>query len=128
MSDNAVIDDVIRPVAPSTGAEEIVLAAEQLDYCEVVVGKYMAFLHDENGVRDDRTAVPTILYRFAPTMEQRRKLVMGEDLFLSVMTFGRPAQPLSLQVGPGSFQIAKKIVTLDDDGDRRSPGGIILPP
>jgi hypothetical protein len=121
-------NDVIRPVAPSTGAEEMVLAREQAQYNEIVVAKYISLEHDENGVIIPDSAIPTMLYRFKPTEQQRRQIMAGQDLFLSVLTFGRPPLPLSLQVGPGSFQIARQIVSPHDDKPiDPSTSRIILP-
>lgn len=95
-------DNVIRAVAPSTGAEEMVIGAEQTQYVEMVVGKYAAYPGSKHGVLGD--PVPMILYRFAPSAEQRAEIAAGMDLFLAVMTFGRAPLPLQLQVGAGSFE------------------------
>ena len=95
-------DNVIRAVAPNTGAEEMVIGSDQPQYVEMVVGKYAAYPGAKHGVLGD--PVPMILYRFSPTPEQRSEIAAGMDLFLAVMTFGRPPLPLQLQVGAGSFQ------------------------
>lgn len=122
-------DDIVRPVAPSTGAEEMVLGADQAQYHEVVVAKYVSLELDDNGVaKPEGTPIPTLVYRFRPDEKQRRQIAAGEDLFLAVMTFGRRPLPLHLQVGPGSFQITRAIVSPHDDkpADPSTPR-IILP-
>jgi hypothetical protein len=108
-------NDIIRPTAPSTGAEEMVLGSNQAQYNEIVVAKYVSLELDDNGVVIPDRQIPTLLYRFKPSEQQRRQIMAGEDLFLSVMTFGRPPLPLALQVGPGGFQIARAIVSPHDD-------------
>jgi hypothetical protein len=121
-------DDIITPVAPTTGAEEMVLGVNQTQYNEVVVAKYVSLEHDDQGNPLPGRAIPTLLYRFRPSEKQRRQIAAGEDLFLSVMTFGRPALPLRLQVGPGGFQLRREIVSPHDDkpADPSTPR-IIIP-
>lgn len=108
--------NTIRCVTPNTGAEEMVLAADQPQYEEVVVAKYLSYPQHAHGVLAGEP-VPTILYRFHPTEQQRREISAGQDLFLAVMTFGRPPLPLELLVGPGAYQVTKYVAGLDMEPD-----------
>lgn len=40
-----------------------------------------------------------ILTRWSPTPAQRQAIVEGADVFLEVMTFGQPLQPVLLSIG-----------------------------
>jgi hypothetical protein len=80
-----------RMIAPRTGAPEITLAENHPEYSPVTVAVY----------GDNRKLGPrTLLSRWTFTDEERARIAAGEDVFLGVITFGRPMQPVSLQVGP----------------------------
>lgn len=40
-----------------------------------------------------------VLSRWTPTLEQRKRIAEGDDIFLEVITFMRPLQPVILFVG-----------------------------
>lgn len=84
----------MRMIAPRTGAEEITIAEDQLEYKPLVAARYVT----EDGV-------PVLLTRWRLTDEERALIAEGADLYLSVMTFGQPLQPLSLQVGPDGWEV-----------------------
>lgn len=73
----------MRMIAPRTGAPEITVAEDQPEYLALTAAVY------DN----------TLLTRWTFTPEERARIAAGEDLYLGVMTFGRPLQPLSVQVG-----------------------------
>lgn len=81
-------------VAPRTGAPERTLAAEQHQYRPLVVAVY----NDEKGVEH-------LLSRWRLNDEDRAKLAEGEDLYLCLMTFGQPLQPIMIQVGPKGWEV-----------------------
>jgi hypothetical protein len=77
----------MRPVAPRIGGEEIMLAEEQTEYrtlpaTPVAIG-------DQLG----------LCTRWTFTPEERAQIAAGEDLFLVILTFGQPLQPLDPRVG-----------------------------
>ncbi|MGH7184475.1 MAG: hypothetical protein ACREJN_21225 [Nitrospiraceae bacterium] len=41
-----------------------------------------------------------VLVRFTPSIEQRRAILGGDDIFLSVLTFGQPFHPIMMFVSP----------------------------
>jgi hypothetical protein len=81
-------------VAPRTGADEITIAEDQLEYKPLVVAVYQT-----------PQGVPVLLTRWRLTEEERQLVAAGEDLYLSVLTFGQPLQPIGLQVGPEGWQV-----------------------
>ena len=81
-------------VAPRTGAEEITIAEDQLEYRPLVAAVYRT----EDGQ-------PLLLTRWRFTEEERQQIAGGEDLYLAVLTFGKPLQPLALQIGPEGYVV-----------------------
>lgn len=73
-------------VAPRTGAEEITIAEDQLEYKPLVAARYQT-----------PEGVPVLLTRWKLDDAERAKVAAGEDLYLSLMTFGNPLPPLQVQ-------------------------------
>jgi hypothetical protein len=84
----------MRMVAPRTGADEITIAEDQLEYKPLVAARYQT----EDGHQ-------MLLTRWRFTDEERARIAGGEDLYLGVMTFGQPLQPLAPQVGPEGYEV-----------------------
>lgn len=80
-------------IAPRTGAEEITVAEEQLEYKPLTCAVY----------REEATGNVFLLSRWTFTLEERVRVALGEDLYISHLTFGGPLQPLSVQVGPDGY-------------------------
>lgn len=88
----------MRMVAPRTGAPEVTLAEDQLEYRPLTVAAYQ---------HNDRPGKAfMLLSRWRLSDEERRRIAAGEDLYLAVCTFGDPMQPVSLQVGPDGYLVA----------------------
>lgn len=81
-------------VAPRTGAKEVTLAEDQLEYKPLVAAVYRHPEHD--GI--------ILLTRWRLTDEDKERILKGEDIYLSVMTFGQPLQPIAIQVGPDGWE------------------------
>lgn len=86
----------MRMVAPRTGAHEITLAEDQREYRPLVAAVYR---------RPDMGNAIQLLTRWTFTAEERAAIAAGEDLYLGILTFGQPLQPLSPQVGPEGYVI-----------------------
>lgn len=102
-------NDVIGIVPPDTGADEMLLVDESNPDVTLPVAMYVATTPSgqESGA---------MLFRFKPTMAQRGKIALGEDLFLiMVLPNRRPPLPIELQVGPGAFQLKSAIVGVDGE-------------
>lgn len=78
-------------IAPRTGAPEITLAEDQLEYKPLTVAVY-----GNNAGQGPRT----LLSRWRFSDEERERIAAGEDLYVGLTTFGRPMQPIRVQVGP----------------------------
>lgn len=81
-------------VAPRTGAQEITLAEEQLEYKPLVAAVYQT-----------TEGVTTLLTRWRFSDEDRARIAAGEDLFMGTLTFDQPFQPVSMQIGPEGWTV-----------------------
>lgn len=100
----------MRMIAPRTGAHEITLAEEQLEYSPLVAAVYS---HPDFG------GAPYLLTRWQPSDEDLARLLGvdveaihqvarvrdREDVYLAILTGGAPLQPLSMQVGPDGYLV-----------------------
>lgn len=84
----------MRMIAPRTGAHEITLAEEQPEYMPLTAAVYH---HAE-------MQSPVLLTRWTFTPEERRRIAKGEDVYIGVLTFGKPLQPLLVQCGPEGWE------------------------
>lgn len=81
----------MRAVAPRVGCPEETLAEEQEQFLPLTV----AFVEYEDGTRGTMT-------RWRLDDAERAQLAAGADLYLTLLTFGSPMQPIQLSVGrPG---------------------------
>ena len=78
----------MRSVAPRVGFPETTLAENQLEYVPLTV----AHMTYEDGTRG-------ILTRWKFTDEERAAIAAGADLYLGLLTFGQPMQPINIEVG-----------------------------
>ena len=78
----------MRSVSPDVGGTEIQIATDQHEYMELT-GTILRWPAGMVGV----------LTRWKLSEIERAQLVDGEDLYLTVLTFGQPLQPLRLTVG-----------------------------
>lgn len=77
----------MRPVAPRLGFPEITIAEDQHEYLPVTAGVFMGPLGRE------------IVTRWQLTPEDRARLLAGEDIYIRVLTYGQPLQPLAPSIG-----------------------------
>ena len=86
----------MHAVAPRTGAEEVTLAEEQLEYKPLTAARYdVQFTEQSPPAR-------ALLTRWRLDDRDRELIAGGEDVYLACLTFGDPLQPLIVQVGPQS--------------------------
>lgn len=93
-------------IRPKLEAVQLTIAEEQEEYKSVTAAVVQH--PDYPGVRvrlpDGQVAqYNSIVLAFRPTDEERAKLVAGEDLYVSLLTFGKPMQGIILTVGPQEF-------------------------
>jgi hypothetical protein len=74
------------PVIPGREKDEVVYAKDQPEYRPL-----RALVEDPDGER-------RVISRWTLTDEQRKSVANGADIFLSVLTFGRPLQPILMAI------------------------------
>ena len=77
-----------RPVAPRVGFPEAMFAEEQPEYLTICV----AMVTYKDGTQE-------IMTRWKLSDEEKAKVAAGEDIYLSLLTFGEPMQPIKLEIG-----------------------------
>lgn len=84
----------MRMVAPRTGAEEITIAESQEEYKTLVAAIY-----------ETPEGHQILLTRWKLSVEEVNRIINGEDIYVSLMTFGTPMQPILVQVGPKGWLV-----------------------
>lgn len=77
------------PVAPGEEEREVVYAKNQIQYKPL------------RTLRGDAVDSP-VISRWSPTDEQRKMIAEGKDIFLELLTFHQPLQPILVYVGDDS--------------------------
>lgn len=78
----------MRTVAPRLGLPEIMVAKEQEQYETV----HVSLVDYSDGTKG-------VILRWRLDDEDRERIAAGEDLYMGLLTFGGPMQPVSLEVG-----------------------------
>lgn len=84
----------MRAIAPRTGAPEFSLATDQLEYKELTAAGYI----NEEGHR-------ITLTRWTLDEEERQRVLDGEDVYIALLTYGNPMQPIMVQIGEGMWNV-----------------------
>lgn len=84
----------MRPIAPRTGAPEVTVAEEQLEYLPITVARY-EFTDGSKG----------ILTRWTLTPEERARIAAGEDFYVMQLNFGSPMTPMEARVGAADWTV-----------------------
>src|ERR1700721_2317428 len=86
MNTNRYISPANAPVVKGLEAHEVVYAKNQPEY---------------NPLRTllSNTKEGRVMSRWSPTPEQRPAIAEGENIFLELLTFGNPLQPILMSVG-----------------------------
>jgi UDP-N-acetyl-D-mannosaminuronic acid transferase (WecB/TagA/CpsF family) len=80
----------MRTISPNlVGIPEVVIAEEQHEYKTMIGGA--AVSSEDN--------MPIMICRWRLTPAERQKLIDGEDLWTTHLTFGHPFQPLTTDIG-----------------------------
>ena len=86
-----------RPVAPRVGAPEVMMAQDQDQYLTVCVALIT--------YSDQSQAVMT---RWRLSDEERALIAAGNDVYLTLMTFGQPMQPITMEIGPPEWAVEEE--------------------
>lgn len=82
-------------IAPALPIETQVIAEEQEEYKPVVAG--LVRNPEFQSVRPD--GVNTLVLCFRPTPEERKRLAENDDIYIWLLTFGGPMQPIIVSCG-----------------------------
>ncbi len=85
----------MRFVRPELNIPTTTLAEEQEEYMPVTVGHLINPLYGSA----DPSGLNTILLALRPSEEERQALIDGKDLYVALLTFGTPMQPIMVMVG-----------------------------
>lgn len=96
MNSNRYLSPADRPVVDGLEAQEVVYAKDQPEYIPLRTLR-------------SNTAEARVLSRWALTPEQREAVAAGADIYLELLTFGNPLQPILMSVGEmGSEFVARQ--------------------
>lgn len=89
-----------RPIAPRLGPAfdeyEYTLAEDQHEYNALTVCPVIYKTKPEDPDEEGQTA---IVQRWTLSHEEREAILLGEDIYLQILTFGEPVQPLIVTIG-----------------------------
>jgi len=88
----------MRPVAPRTGEPEVTIAEEQHEYLPITAAVRDRVVNLENG---GRVRVRSLVTRWTLTPEERQQVSAGADVYVELLTGGRPMQPVAVGLEPG---------------------------
>jgi hypothetical protein len=80
-----IVDPRIDPKLVPHGSRARVYARNQPQY---------------NNLPSVATPSGIVITRWSPTEDERRQILLGEDIYLATHTFNKPIQPISMSVGP----------------------------
>lgn len=80
-----ICDPRIDPALVPPGSKPVIIAKDQPEY---------------NPLPSVRTPDGRVITRWSPTDAERSAILRGEDIFLTILTFNTPLQPVLLTVGP----------------------------
>jgi hypothetical protein len=82
----------MRMISPNVGLPEITVAEDQHEYLTLTA----ALVEWDDGSRG-------ILTRWRLTHNEKERVANGEDLYITVLTFGQPLQPIAVVVGEPDY-------------------------
>jgi len=80
-----ITDPRIDPRLVPVGSRAVVIAEHQDEYLDLP---------------SVRTPDGKVITRWSPTDAERAAILRGEDIFLTILTFNHPLQPVMMTVGP----------------------------
>jgi hypothetical protein len=70
--------------------------------------------HEYNDLPAVVTPQGRVVSRWSPTEAERARILAGEDLYLTICTFGQRLQPVLLTVGTIDWALAESLPLADD--------------
>lgn len=85
----------MQSIRPQLAAQHATLAEDQPEYEPIRV----AFVAHRDYPSKHPDGLNTVVMAFRPTDEERTRLAAGEDLYIGLLTFLQPMQPILVMVG-----------------------------
>jgi len=85
----------MRWIRPQLDAPQETIAEEQEEYC-TLVGAFLT--NPEYGLAKG-ASYNTVMIACRPSDEERKRIAAGDDLYIGLLTFGAPMQPILVLVG-----------------------------
>jgi hypothetical protein len=85
----------MRWIRPQIDAPQETIAEEQEEYCTLVG----AFLKNPEYGLAKGAKYNTVVVAVRPSDEERKRIAAGDDIYIAVLTFGSPLQPLLVRTG-----------------------------
>lgn len=93
----------MRMIRPKLVAPQVTIAEEQDEYKTVTAALvyHPSYPYASRRVvgQVERLDMNGLVLAFRPTDEERAKIAAGSDVYVSLLTFGRPMQPIIVTVG-----------------------------
>jgi hypothetical protein len=95
----------MRWIRPQLDAPQETIAEEQEEYCPLV-GAFVT--HPEYGLAKG-ASYNTVVITCRPSDEERKRIAAGDDLYIGLLTFGAPMQPIIVLVGREEASLAYSV-------------------
>ena len=101
----------MRMIRPKLIAPQVTIAEDQDEYkpLTAAVVRHPSYPAARVGFPDNTTGLPpgehfaetnSVVLAFQPSAEERARIAAGEAIYVSLLTFNRPMQPIIVAVGP----------------------------
>jgi hypothetical protein len=111
----------MKAVTPMLEAPQLRVAEDQPQYTPVTV----ALMHNPDFIarqRRDGTRYNAVVMAFRPSDEERAQLAAGADIYVSLLTFGEPQQPIIVTAGKEAMADVYGVAVARDAGLSGPPG------
>lgn len=83
----------MKPIVPEVLAPTVVLAKDQPEYHPIIAAHVTHASYSMAGGRN------TMLMAFEPTPEERQRIANGENIYVALLVYGMPMQPIMVMCG-----------------------------
>src|SRR3954463_7240080 len=82
-------------ICPQVDAPTVTVATDQQEYLELTA----ALVTNPNYGPESRLYHNSMLLAFRPSVEERKRIACGEDIYIALLTGGGPMQPILVLTG-----------------------------
>lgn len=94
-SSTDLLELLMRMISPQIDAPQETIAEDQEEY-QTVTG---AFVNNKSHGIARGASYNTIVTAWRPNQQERRRIAAGDDIYISLLTFGAPMQPVLVSTG-----------------------------